>query len=220
MGVVQYSTKTQTSFWFSLRLSSPSQLSIDAYNLPFYISGFVGTICEIKCFLRVTSIVFPPATAKIYIRTYLYFYILAKCKACTQKLFQTLLLHPSMYSIVQNTLNMCLTWNIPKFCEFIQKNMKIYSLRKMSSLFLIHYFLFVVVLFLFLNDFCALVYCNFAFVRVQLIEVKNASSVYTTEQDLRSKLYLSFSLPMHSSANFLQMPSRHQCRSCMNTNFR
>ena len=105
MGVVQYSSKTQTSLWFSLRLSSPSQQSIDAYNLPFYISGFVGTICEIKCFLRVTSIVFPPATAKIYIRTYLYFYILAKCKACTQKLFQTLLLHPSMYSIVQNTLN-------------------------------------------------------------------------------------------------------------------
>ena len=58
-----------------------------------------------KCFLRVTSIVFPPATAKIYIRTYLYFYILAKCKACTLKLFQTLLLHLSMYSIEQNTLS-------------------------------------------------------------------------------------------------------------------
>ena len=107
--------------------------------------------------------------SKIYTRTYLCFYILAKCKACTQKVFQTLLLHPSMYSIAKNSLRIFYLIYTKILSNYTENKMIVISLKKMKKIFFCY---FLAVQYLFTKDSCALICCNFAFARVKLVKIK------------------------------------------------
>ena len=113
--------------------------------------------------------------SKIYIRTYLYFYILANSKACTQKLFQTLLLHPSLYSIAKNTLHISyLKYKIHPFSYKLNFFENINSFLKSNSLFMSHSFhIYERLLCIAILQFCI---CS-----CMSDKIKNATSVYTNE---------------------------------------
>ena len=124
----------------------------------------------------ITSIVFPPATAKYtpgHICASTYLLSVRHARKKYSRHYFCILPCTRLQKIVYEFF----TWYIQKFCPITQKIKWLWFHWKKWRKYFFCYFL--AVQYLFTKDSCALICCNFAFARVKLVKIKKMLLLYT-----------------------------------------